>query len=185
MRSVGAPVPDAQVLRSDLGPPVRLMLANLGLGEDLIEAAAVAYRTFYLEHGLQQAVPYAGIVDLLKVLAGAVPLGTATAKRTDVAEAILAQHRLADYFQVVNGTDQLRTTKPETIAQTLLDLGSPDPATAAMVGDRLSDITGGRACGVRTVGVTWGYGSRAELLAADPDLLVEHPGELRSLLELR
>jgi phosphoglycolate phosphatase len=182
MGSVGVPVPDAQHLRSDLGPPVRLMLANLGLSEHLVETAAVAYRTFYLQHGIQQAVPYDGVLDLLEALAPAQPLGTATAKRTDVAEAILARHGLTGYFRVINGTDQGRTTKQETIAQTLLDLGSPDPASVVMVGDRHYDITGGQACGVRTVGVTWGYGSRAELLAAQPDLLVERPDELGSLL---
>lgn len=183
MRSVGAPVPDQEVLRSDLGPPARLLLANLGLGEHLIEEALEAYRTFYLAYGIHQAVAYAGVVDLLATLARAVPLGTATAKRTDVAVAIMAQHKLTEYFHVINGTDPLRTTKPETIAQTLLDLGSPDPATVVMVGDRHSDITGGRACGVRTVGVTWGYGSRAELTAAEPDLLVDQPSELMFLLD--
>jgi phosphoglycolate phosphatase len=54
-----------------------------------------------------------------------------------------------------------------------------------MVGDRHSDIAGGRACGVRTIGVAWGYGSRAELTTADPDALIEHPSDLLSLVGLR
>ena len=107
------------------------------------------------------------MVDLLEPLAPVVRLGTATAKRTDVAQAIMARHGLADYFQVINGADPTRTTKAETIGQTLADLGDPDPNAVVMVGDRHSDIAGGRACGVRTVGVTWGYGSRAELTTAD------------------
>jgi phosphoglycolate phosphatase len=51
-----------------------------------------------------------------------------------------------------------------------------------MVGDRHSDITGARACGVRTVGVLWGYGSRAELADAGADILLEHPGQLVDLI---
>jgi phosphoglycolate phosphatase len=179
---VGFTAPDAETLRSDLGPPVNLIFTNLGLSEHLVEDAVTAYRTFYFDQGIDQASPYAGVLELLDGLTAVVPLGTATAKRTDVAEAIMARHGLADYFRVINGTDHLRTTKRETIAQTLLDLGSPDPATVVMVGDRHSDITGGRACGVRTVGVTWGYGSRAELVAAAPDVLIEHPSDLRSVI---
>jgi phosphoglycolate phosphatase len=182
LRSVGFEPPDEQTLRSDLGPPVGLLFAGLGLPQDRIADAVAAYRTFYFAEGLQQASAYAGIIDLLDSLAPVVPLGTATAKRTDVAEAIMAEHGLADYFRVINGTDQRRTTKAETIAQTLADLGDPSPADVVMVGDRHSDITGGRSCGLRTVGVTWGYGSRAELVAAAPDVLVDSPAELAALL---
>jgi phosphoglycolate phosphatase len=39
-------------------------------------------------------------------------------------------------------------------------------ATAVMVGDRALDITAGAHHGLRTVGVTWGYGSLEELTKA-------------------
>ena len=51
-----------------------------------------------------------------------------------------------------------------------------------MVGDRHTDVTAGRDLGVRTVGVLWGYGSRAELEAAAPDVLIERPAQLVDLL---
>ena len=51
-----------------------------------------------------------------------------------------------------------------------------------MVGDRHSDIAGGQACGLFSVGVTWGYGSRAELVEAGADTLVDRPGALLDLV---
>ena len=51
-----------------------------------------------------------------------------------------------------------------------------------MVGDRRSDVVAGRAVGTRTVGVLWGYGSRAELEDAGADVLLEHPRQLVDLL---
>ena len=45
-----------------------------------------------------------------------------------------------------------------------------------------SRLSAGRDVGVRTVGVLWGYGSRAELEAAGPDLLLERPAQLADLL---
>ena len=47
-----------------------------------------------------------------------------------------------------------------------------------MAGDRHSDIAGGKACGLFAVGVTWGYGSRAELVTAGADALIDRPGAL-------
>ncbi len=47
-----------------------------------------------------------------------------------------------------------------------------------MVGDRLHDINGAHANGMRAIGVLWGYGSRTELEQAGADTLVETPAEL-------
>lgn len=183
IRAVGLEPPPESVLRSDLGPPVGIFFATLGVPEPLIPAGVEAYRSFYRRHGLQQASPYAGVGDLLAELRGrSLPLGTATAKRTDTALAILTEHRMRQYFDVVNGTEEGKVTKAETIARTLQLLGSPRPDTVLMVGDRHSDIAGAQACGVRSVAVTWGYGSVAELELARPDHLIHSPAELLGLL---
>ena len=64
----------------------------------------------------------------------------------------------------------MKYRKPDLIAHLLKDLPI-DPADAVMVGDTKGDVDAGRANGLRTVGVTWGYGSREEL--ADADEIVE------------
>ena len=182
LRSVGFAPPTDSVLRSDLGPPVGPYFTSIGLDESLLERAVAAYRSYYRAEGMYKAAAYPGIVDLLNTLRGTVRLGTATAKRTDTAEDILRIHDLADYFAAINGTDDRRTTKTETIAHTLELLGDPDPSTVLMVGDRHSDIAGGQACGLFSVGVTWGYGSRTELVTAGADTLVDRPGALLDLV---
>jgi phosphoglycolate phosphatase len=42
-----------------------------------------------------------------------------------------------------------------------------DPAQAVMIGDTSFDIEMGRAAGVRTIGVSWGYHPRAALAGAE------------------
>ncbi len=165
LRSVGFAPPSDAVLRSDLGPPVGPVLH---LARTRRRAAGTG------RGGLSQLLPGRGHVPRGGVpghrrpagrpTARTLVLGTATAKRTDTAEDILGAHDLAGYFAAINGTDDRRTTKAETIAHTLELLGHPDPSTVMMVGDRHSDIAGGQACGLFSVGVTWGYGSRAELV---------------------
>lgn len=46
-----------------------------------------------------------------------------------------------------------------------------------MVGDTVPDIEAGRAAGMRTVAVTWGYGAPAELASAAPDRIWNAPLE--------
>ena len=183
LRSVGSPVPDEQVLRSDLGPPVGVIFSRLGLDAPTSEAAVAAYRRFYADTGMDRARVYPGVPDLLDGLRErGVALATATMKLTPTARAILERHGLADRFAVVNGTDGSHHTKAETLTHALERLGDPDRAGVLMVGDRHTDIAAAHACGVGSVAVTWGYGTRAELSATGADHLVDEPAELLALL---
>lgn len=56
--------------------------------------------------------------------------------------------------------------KAQILSAALAELGIA-PEDAVMVGDTRLDVEAGKANGMRTIGVTWGYGSRAELAAAD------------------
>ena len=181
--AVGVEPPSDAVLHADVGPPLVTLLPALGVPPERLAEAVAAYRSFYLREGLHRARPYDGVVEALGLLAARVPLGTATAKRTDTAVATLDAHGLTRFFGVVNGLDDEDPTKAETLARTLALMGVDDPARVVMVGDRHSDVAAGQAVGTRTAGVLWGYGDRAELGAAGPDMLLDHPGRLADLLD--
>ena len=83
---------------------------------------------------------------------------------------------------VIGGSTDDVHDKDRILAVTLRALGEPDPASVIMVGDRASDLAAAAVCGVRGVGVSWGYGSRAELEAARPEQLIDTPDELPALL---
>jgi phosphoglycolate phosphatase len=73
--------------------------------------------------------------------------------------------------------DALREPKAVTLARALAEVAPHVPTSrTAMVGDRHHDVDAGRACGTRTVGVTWGIGDAVELAAAD--VVVDEPAEL-------
>jgi phosphoglycolate phosphatase len=58
-------------------------------------------------------------------------------------------------------------------------MSTPVPSgRAVMVGDRAEDVRGAKSNSVGSVAVTWGYGDRAELVAAQPDRIVTSSGEL-------
>jgi phosphoglycolate phosphatase len=178
----GVPVPDEASLRVHLGPPLRDFLALSGVTADRIDEAAQAYHDYYLTEGLQRATAYPGIEVLLRRLrAAGLRLATASAKRTTTAQAIITEHGLAPYFEVIAGTDEQRLTKAETLSGVLTDLAA-DPARTIMVGDRQHDIVGAHACDVRAVGARWGYGVDDELARAGADWLADDPATVGRLL---
>jgi phosphoglycolate phosphatase len=55
-------------------------------------------------------------------------------------------------------------------------------ADALMIGDTSYDMAMGRAAGVRTIGVTWGYHKPEELRASGAERLVDTYEELMAVL---
>ena len=86
---------------------------------------------------------------------------------------------LQDRFDVVITSEDTERHKPEPdpVLAALARLGRP-PEGACYVGDAPFDLRAGRAAGVATIGVTWGFFTREALEAEDPDLIVDTPAEL-------
>lgn len=182
MVEVGLEPVDEAVLRSDLGPPPPVILDRLGVPVEVIDEVFAAYRRRYLVQGLQNASVYPGIAEALTVLEVDHRLGTATMKGIETATLFLKHHGLLDHFSVVGGAADGIDDKAKIITATRAALGDPPPEKMIMVGDRHSDISGGQANGMPTIAVTWGYGSRDELIASDPDAIIDHPSELPAVV---
>jgi phosphoglycolate phosphatase len=142
----------------------------------------------YREHydSLNQAGTrvYENIPDVLPRLKKAgYRLFIATVKPTQIAEKVLSDLDLRGWFDGVAGSsmDSERRDKSSIIAYALrkFDL---DPLHSIMIGDRDQDITGARDNGMPAIAVTYGFGSREELVSARPDHVVERSEEIVSLL---
>jgi len=173
------PEPD---LQRYIGPPLlaafREILTALEADPDLADPCVAAYRERYADACLVETLPYPGVDRAVERLAERLPLAVATSKPTRFAEPILEELGLRGSFRAVVGPslDAKTETKTETVGRALAALGRP--ARAAIVGDRHHDVGAGRAHGLTTVGVAWGFGTRAELEAAGADVIVETPEAL-------
>ena len=77
--------------------------------------------------------------------------------------------------------DETRNEKADIIAYALKQIADADPSKIVMIGDRKFDILGARENGIDSIGVLYGYGSRAELEEAQATFIVEKPEELLRL----
>jgi phosphoglycolate phosphatase len=174
-------VPERAVLTANLGPPLQQMPAELGFPPELVDEATLRYRERYVEWGAYQAALYPGILDTIDTLAAAGHrLATATSKGEGPTHQMLEHFGIEDRFEVVGAAtmDATAITKEAVLGRTLAALGDPDPAQCWMVGDRSYDVTGSASFGIDCIGVTWGYGSTEELVAAGARHVVDLPVEL-------
>ena len=149
-----------------------------------------AYRAIdlYREHydSLDQAGTrvYDNIRDVLPSLRMAgYRLFVATVKPTQIAKKVLSDLDLRSWFDGVTGSsmDSTRRDKSSIIAHALKKF-ELDPARSMMIGDRDQDIKGARDNGMLSMAVTYGFGSREELVSVGPDHVVDGSEEILSLL---
>lgn len=188
LKSCGFKVPEYEILRAFIGPPLIESYQNLcGLSYEDAQRAVLKYRERYSEKGIFENKVYDGISELLYDLKNAdYRLALATSKPEIFARRILSHFGIADVFEAVAGSslDREDETKADMIllAMKRLGLKECDKADVLMIGDRRHDILGARKCGVSVLGVQYGYAPKGELLEYGADIVAESVSELRSIL---
>jgi phosphoglycolate phosphatase len=181
---LGFPVPPAEELLWLIGPPFRVSFPRLLGRSDLTEQAIAHYRERYFNGGMYDAVVYDGVPAALDGLKeSGCRLFVATAKPHYYARPILERFDLAHRFTGIHGPelDGTNDHKHDLIAH-MIEQHGIHPRRAVMVGDRESDVLAAARNGIRSVAVTWGYGSLAELQGANAAALCESPAQLRPVI---
>ena len=179
---MGYEVPERETLFTFIGPPLHSSFQKYyGMDEATAVEAVRQFRIYYNQMGgiLENEV-YAGVRELLRELkAAGRRLCIATSKPDAAAKLVMRHFGLDEYVpEIVGGTDDPdRNTKGKVIAYVLREFGI-DPATAIMVGDREHDIHGATENGIPAIGITWGYGDRAELDGAGAKVTFDTPDEV-------
>lgn len=180
--ALGEPPPSAAQLRACIGPPLRESLGNL-LGParaGRVEEAVRVFREVYGATGLLECTLYPGVADALAE-AGAAGLRSyvVTSKPRPFAERIVAALGLGAHLAGVYGAElDGRFDDKAVLLAHVLDAEGLTTTPGVMVGDRSHDVRAARAVGVRSLGVTWGFGTADELLAAGADALCHTASEL-------
>ena len=111
-------------------------------------------------------------------------LSLATSKPIVSASAILEYFDLTKYFSYEFGSnlDGSLSDKSVLLKHALAVTGF-EPNNALMIGDRQYDIIGAKSNLIKSVGVSYGYGSTNELREAGADLLIDKPAELAKAVQ--
>ena len=144
--------------------------------------ATALFRERYRPIGLYECRVFPGIPELLAELrAAGYLLGVATSKPQPLAEELLHREGMTELFDVLvgSGSDANNDSKASVLQRAMDRLGVA-PEECVLVGDTKYDVRGAQACGVRCVGVGYGYAAPGELEAAGADVLVPDLPALRA-----
>jgi phosphoglycolate phosphatase len=172
-----------------VGPSLSYGFASLlgvAPGDPAVAACIASYRSVYAEVSLRDTPTYPGVPEALAAIGDGRRLAVATSKPRAFAEPLIAALGFGDAFEAIFAPelDLHVESKTTTVARALDGLAARG-VPAAMVGDRYVDIEAARAHGLRSVGVTWGFGTADELRDAGADVLVAAPAELPAAVQRR
>ena len=135
----------------------------------LVEDLMARFKPLYDESGFPNTVPYPGVPELLSAIKAAGGKAyIVTNKRHNATQGIAKKFGWDRLLDGVWSYDTFGTKykKAELLAKLLVERGI-DPKDAVMVGDTKGDVDAGKANGMATIGVTYGYGMPEEVAAAD------------------
>ncbi|HQG35270.1 MAG TPA: HAD family hydrolase [Syntrophales bacterium] len=123
--------------------------------------------------------PFAAVLPVLADLCRDHVLAIISSNSAQAIGKIMARFHYNGCFRDILGSE-FHWSKKAKIEHLVAKYGLA-PADTFYVGDTTGDIREGRAAGVRTVAVAWGWHTRDALAAAEPDFLIAAPEELRAL----
>ena len=182
--SFGIEAPEWEELGYFIGPPL-LVTFQEKFGKTPQEADELVkkFRERYSAVGLFESKLYDGIHSMLKALkADGFKLGIASSKPQTFIDKLLSHFGIADMFDCVCGvTFQADCEpKPSIIARCAKGLCA-DPADIIMVGDTQFDIDGAKENALPSIGVTWGYGTKFELIESGADFILDAPQDVEAV----
>jgi phosphoglycolate phosphatase len=175
-RKTGLPPPDYDATRRVIGISLveaLTILAPTDIGAERLDTLVDHYKNAFT---VQRAAPghhepmYEGALEVLdRLKQDGWLLAIATGKTHRGLDGLFVKHPIRSMFDTVwCADDGPGKPHPFMVEQSMRALGCV-PAQSLMIGDAIHDIAMGRAAGVRSLGVSWGFGRADELEAAGAD----------------
>jgi len=138
------------------------------------------FLNYYSSHLTDNTTVYPGVREMLAQLV-AYRKAVISNKRESLSVKILEQLELSEYMDIIVGSETVKERKPSPlpVCYVLSMLGISRDA-AIIVGDSNYDIEAGKAAGIKTVAVTYGY--RPLELLQGADFIINSMPELTDVL---
>jgi len=155
------------------------------LDEELSKKALDIFLDFYSRNSCVDTIAYPLVSDTLKTLKDRdFRLALVTNKPVGFVAPILNGLELDSYFELYLGGDSLSQRKPHPMPLIYVcDKLEVDISNAVMVGDSQNDILSAKACGMQSIGVTYGYNYDEPISSYEPDVILDSFVEILDILE--
>lgn len=189
-KKLGMPYENEESLRKYIGPSLYdEWQEDFGFTPDEANNAIEVFREYYNIYGWWDNDLYDGIPEMLAELKRAgKKVVLATSKPLDTAKSILKLFGLTKYFDFVGGAtshqnDQKWQVLNWSLSSVGVDLNDPEAlAKCVLIGDRKYDAEGAKICGIDSIGVLYGHGTKEELEASGFTALVDGVADIAKYL---
>ena len=186
LKKMGVDYGEPESLKRFIGPPLYDEWQRVfGFTKEEAARALLIFREFYQVYGWWDNEIYDGVPKMLSDLkAAGKKIILATSKPEVFAIKILKMFDIAKYFDFIGGaaTDKTRDKKAEVLEYSLNSIGITDRSGVILVGDRIYDAEGAGECGIDSMGVLYGHGSREEILSSGFTLIAETTADISKIL---
>ena len=152
---------------------------------DLIIKGVKLFRSYWKKNVSRDSRLFSGVREILDYLYGKKLIITSNGIK-DVIEEMLDSFNIRKYFRQIISGDEVDCIKPTACpinkAFATLELFSKN--NAMIVGDMDVDIRAGKAAGINTCGVTYGFGKKEDIVKAGPDYLIDNISELKNIIKI-
>lgn len=184
---LGIDEPNLESLRCFIGPPLALMFdQKYHVPAEKIEPTVAKYREYYDSIGMNQCELYPGVKETLEHMKkkGYV-IGLASSKPERNCVQILKNKGVADDFDYIVGASigPERREKVLVLEEAFRRMDVKDRSEVILIGDTKYDAVGAKKAGIDCVGVTYGFGTREELLEAGAAAVFDTLEEVEAYLD--
>lgn len=182
--ALGLAIPTETQVRPHIGPGIRSFFEQYLSDPQQVEGALARYWEDFEDVGLAGHRLYEGVSLMIPRLRHhGHRLHVVTTKPTTFAKRLLHQFDLLLDFDEVLGTDLKGIPSSKSDRMAALCRDGESCQDGFFVGDRGTDMKTGLGFGLRALGVSFGYGSREELLEAGAERVFDSITELDEWLE--
>ncbi len=184
----GVREPDLKKLRCFIGPPLEpVFMERYGMTEAEAWQSVLKYRERFDEKGIFECRLYEGVREAVaRLREKGYVLALASSKPETACRRILAHFGLDVFFDEIAGAtlDGSVSTKQEVLDELSGRLGERTArAEMCLIGDTKYDAEGAKAVGIRCIGVSYGFGTAEELLAAGAETVCSSIAEVEKYIE--
>jgi phosphoglycolate phosphatase len=185
-RTANLPEPSDKAVKSIIGLSMEAVMdemfptANNSKREELFEI----YRYQYVEGDKTPSPLFEGTLPLLNWLkSNDIPIAIATGKARQGLDRVLNQVGLIDFFDYTICADEAKSKPDPQMVEHLLERANKQKHETLILGDSVHDLKMANNAGVKSVGVTSGANTHAELDLHEPIIILERVCHLRSWLQ--
>lgn len=184
INKVGMDAPLSE-LKCFAGPPLLEMFEErFGFSPEEANQAVRDFRERYVPVGVYESRVFPGVKELLRELrAAGIVTGIATSKPQHLAEELLGREEMIGLFDVISGSaPDGRNESKQQVTQRAMDFLGSAPEETVLVGDTKYDVAGAHKCGIKCIGVGYGYAAEGELEAAGVDYMAADVNEIKNIV---